>query len=148
GNCPDLFTDVGGTCYYFSSDFQLMATWYDALAACKELGDGLGRINVGLAEVGTSSDGCTPDIELMQTISTTGHNHWLGASDGHQEDTWIWQESKEQLLDMNTMWHDTEPGGGTDQNCLIAGTWSSDHNRARLNDYPCTATGSYVCQIF
>ncbi|CAL4096627.1 unnamed protein product [Meganyctiphanes norvegica] len=149
GHCPDLFTDVEGTCYYFSSDMGIEATWNDSLAACKELGDGLGHMNVGLAELGTSSCGCaTPDIKLMETVSAKGAHVWLGASDANHDGIWIWQESQQQLHLENSMWDNIEPNGGTDENCLIATVWSGYHNRPLLNDYPCTYTWSYVCQLF
>ncbi|CAL4075770.1 unnamed protein product, partial [Meganyctiphanes norvegica] len=149
GNCPDLFTDVAGTCYYFSSDFPASATWNDALAACKKRGDGLGHINIGLAELGTSRDGCaTPDIKLMETIANKGAQVWLGASDGREEGTWIWEESKEQLLISNNMWHHLAPNAGTEENCLAALIRTDIHNRPSLGDFPCTQNNSYVCQIF
>ncbi|CAL4160118.1 unnamed protein product [Meganyctiphanes norvegica] len=147
GKCPIHFTDVGGTCYYFSSDFGASATWHDALTACQELGYEHG-LRIGLSEVGMTNGTAARDIKLMETVSDKGIVIWLGATDAASEGTWVWQISGKELELSNSMWRHNQPGSGTSQNCLEAGIWSDNNNRAQLNDAPCTTIRAYVCQIF
>ncbi|CAL4067941.1 unnamed protein product, partial [Meganyctiphanes norvegica] len=144
GNCPFLFTDVAGTCYFFSSTVGATAPWYDALAACQTFGLEYG-LPIGLAEVGTRYGCASPDVDLMEEVSRKGVDAWLGANDIQFEGTWIWENSKYQLYLSNNMWYPDYPSGGTSRNCLAASIFEMYHRRAYFMDYPCNNLHDYVC---
>ncbi|CAL4136079.1 unnamed protein product [Meganyctiphanes norvegica] len=144
--CPLFFTEIGGCCYLFSSEIDKMGTWEEARAECQTIGEDTDHI-MDLAEVGTSSD-CSGDVQFMEMISALGEHVWLGASDAAQEGNWVWQKTGEQLSLSNNLWFYSDPSGGTSENCLLAAVLPDYHNRANFNDYPCSESHHFVCQIF
>ncbi|CAL4122476.1 unnamed protein product [Meganyctiphanes norvegica] len=146
GSCPPEFEEVGGTCFYFSVDFEKTDTWDNAHAYCQTLGDLL-QETINLAEVGTGGT-CCDGLNLMETIASKGGQTWLGATDKLDEANWIWQQSGNILNINSSFWYPSEPNARRGQNCLSV-YLEGDYSRAYFFDYDCYYDYlNFICQIF
>ncbi|CAL4121833.1 unnamed protein product, partial [Meganyctiphanes norvegica] len=147
GECPggNYFEELGGACYYFSSDHGETHNWQDSRDFCQELGSLL-SLNVDLAEVGNEAS-CMSDSLLMQKITEKAEWVWLGATDLNSEGYFKWSASGHSLSSKDSYWGYNEPNENSDENCLVAGILG-EHHRAYFMDFGCDPPHAFVCQIF
>ncbi|CAL4103892.1 unnamed protein product [Meganyctiphanes norvegica] len=145
--CPgeNVFEEIAGTCYYFSSDRDETADWQGARTICQDMGSLLG-MKVDLSELGAEAS-CMSDGLLMERIAEKGKLYtWLGGTDSSNEGTWHWASSGRSLSIMDSRWLLGDPNGDQKENCLNAVVIGSYH-RSYLNDFTCGSVDYFVCQI-
>ncbi|CAL4135176.1 unnamed protein product, partial [Meganyctiphanes norvegica] len=148
--CPggNTFEDIGGTCYYFSSDRGEKHTWDQSRKFCQDIGNLL-ELEVDLAELGSEAS-CMSDGLMMQKITKKGEWVWLGGSDAGSENSWRWVTSGRSLSLQDSLWHSDQPNsvGSKGGNCLV-GYIHGDYHRSYFGDWHCEEDHYFpCCQVF
>nr|ADK66338.1 C-type lectin [Eriocheir sinensis] len=131
--CDLPFELVGSGCFYFSDNLAM--GWDSARTFCKSLAAG-----ADLAVVA--------DCNLMHLLwnhilaAYNGSNHWIGATDQHEEGMWVWVDGT--AVTMGTpFWKYEEPNNlHEDEHCLHLNASSNGY----FNDANCTLVYSFICQ--
>ncbi|CAL4119665.1 unnamed protein product, partial [Meganyctiphanes norvegica] len=147
GKCPEgnAFEEIGGTCYYFSSEQGEKRNWDQSRKFCQDLSgnEGMNGRRVDLAELCRDST-CISDGLLLEKIRKTGEWHWLGASEPVSEDSWKWTSGRPLSL-QNSFWHASQPDH--DGDCLV-GWFTGTPPGPYIGDWHCDKKLPFVCQIF
>ena len=113
--------------YYSSSGI----TWDDASTYCRSIGVGY--------ELASVHDDTSASEAYHACGSSACTNAWVGLNDVASEGNWEWSDGSAYDYEI---WPDTEPNGGTNENCV--------HFRTTFdwNDLPCTSTrNNFVCGL-
>merc|ERR1712168_54805 len=120
--CPDIFDEIGGCCYFFSSDSDLKS-YDEAQLQCQALGSLYNKI-VDLVELGTENS-CYDDLKVLHKVTEKRGDFWFGADQRDEPDVWRWQHTHNPFSTSNSVWHPEEPNNGFHNDCLAAKFYNS-----------------------
>ena len=105
---------------YFTQ-FDVQMTWPDARAFCQSVGGDLAVLN-------------TKNLNEFVHDNFPAGQIWLGATDGEQEDQWMWVNGQNMQQGNYSNWGWEQPNRGRRENCLsmTRRKWYDDNCLARL----------------
>ena len=137
--CPTPWVD--GTllslgCLLFNSTIDY--TWEDASVYCQ------GEENATLVEIWTETqlDFIRMELGLLGVVETP-KKWWTAGTDVGREGKWNWAVSTAAVGEF--IWADSQPNGGTNQNCIHLCASCDDYKGA---DYDCSLRFPPICQKY
>lgn len=128
GDCPMFWYSFNGRCYKYTSTHS---TWADAELHCVSEG-------VNLVSIHSLEEENFVKILIKNFDHTEGHT-WIGLSDIHKEDRWMWSDGCAVGF---YFWRVSEPNNGSgNEHCV-----HNNHGTERKwNDDQCSLTLPSVC---
>ncbi|XP_045188208.2 perlucin-like protein [Mercenaria mercenaria] len=130
GGCPPGWLSHASSCYLFSHDTE---EWIGALNICRELGGQLIEI-----------EDADEDNYILSQARNINKSFWIALSDLQLEGTWVWMNSKAQLVQgAYSNWRPGQPdNSGGDENCANL----EDSFHMKWNDLSCHTVQNYICE--
>ncbi|KAL7636242.1 UNVERIFIED_CONTAM: hypothetical protein RMT77_012999 [Armadillidium vulgare] len=137
--CPENFTYIGKSCFYFGIDMTKQ-TFDDSSAFCQSIN----------AELPVLRD-CLEFQELVEEIENNyplelNESYWVGALESGTEGNWVWISDFSNAELGSPFWGSTngiaEPSGGENQNCAML----YKNDRYYFHDGECNKGTKILCQ--
>ena len=134
--CQQGWIGNGTSCYKL---FTSPKTWENAKKECE-------KWNARLVKVESSEENDFIKTEVLPTDAN--ENYWIGLSDSHKENDWMWTDGTQLDLDGYKNWGPNQPNNSNNnEHCVVIRIIKLDPDHyGKWHDLPCLIGRKHICE--